>query len=196
MAETGREAEIRALSKSLGVPARRRRVLHADRATFEWWTEITPRRHGEVLLLIRRPSGNYILHSKDFYPPGTTRIPSGGIKKGEALLDAAYREAAEETGLEIAAERFLAVVHYEFHCGGELIEFDSYLFLLVETGGDLKASDADERICYFCDVPLEDLNAVADSLEQLPPAWRDWGCFRSYPHRLAVELLCEAHELS
>ena len=192
MTQTHREAEIIELAAQLGMPERRRRVLHIDRATYEWWTEIKPRRRGEVVLLIRRHNGKCILHSKDFYPAGTVRLPSGGIKKGESLLAAAYREAAEETGLQVVAERFLAVVHFEFCFDNQVIDFASYLFLLRETGGELKANDVHERICAFGELTLEELTSVAECLEQLPPEWRDWGCFRSYPHRLAVELLCES----
>jgi NAD+ diphosphatase len=190
MKQAEREAEIEELGALLGTPERRRCVLHIDRATFEWWTEIKPRRRGEVVLLIRRRNGNCILHSKDFYPAGAVRLPSGGLKKGESLLDAANREAAEETGLEVVVERFLAVVDFEFHFNNQVIDFASYLFLLRETGGELESHDMDERICGFSEVGLEDLRFVAECLEQVPSEWRDWGCFRSYPHRLAAELLC------
>ena len=192
MPQTEHEAEIRLLGEQFGLPVRRHCVLHVDRATYEWWTEIKPRRRGEVVLLIRRRNGNFILHTKDFYPEGTERVPSGGIKKEESLLDAAYREAGEETGLQVVVERLLAVIHYEFHFGKQVIDFPSHLFLLREVGGDLKANDVDERICGFGEVPVEELNSVAERLEQLSPEWRDWGCFRSYPHRLAAELLCES----
>jgi len=192
MTHTDREAEIIELATQLGMPERRRCVLHVDRATYEWWTEIKPRRRGEVVLLIRRQNGNFVLHSKDFYPAGTVRVPSGGIKKGESLLAAAYREAAEETGLQVVAERFLAVVDFEFRFDEELLDFASYVFLLRETGGVLEVHDPHERICGFSEVPLEELASVAECLEQLPPEWYHWGCFRSYPHRLAVELLCES----
>jgi 8-oxo-dGTP pyrophosphatase MutT (NUDIX family) len=192
MAQTDREAEIMELSEQWGMPATRRCVLHVDQATYDWWTKVKPRRRSEVVLLIRRPNGSFILHTKDFYPAGTARVPSGGVKQGEPLLDAAYREATEETGLQVVVERFLAVILFEFYSNKHVIHFRSYLFLLRETGGELKVNDADERISGFGEVSLQELDTVAERLEQLPPEWHDWGRFRSYPHRLALELLAES----
>jgi len=148
-----------------------------------------PRRHGEVVLFIYRTSGNLILHTKDFYPAGTLRVPSGGIKKREALVDAAQREALEETGLQVAVERFLAVIDFAFQHQEHSRHFCSYLFLLRETGGELRMRDVKERISAFVEIPPTELDSVADSLENMPSAWRDWGLFRAFPHRVAAELL-------
>ena len=116
-------------------------------------------------------------------------MPSGGIKEDESLLDAVHREAFEETGLQVAIERFLAVVEFEFCCQGLAIPFPSYLFLLREMGGELKAIDADEHIVALSEVTPTDLLSVAQHLENVPPNWHDWGRFRAIPHRLAAELL-------
>jgi 8-oxo-dGTP pyrophosphatase MutT (NUDIX family) len=191
MAQTNRGAEITELGERFGMPAARRCVLHVDQATYDWWTMVKPRRRSEVVLLVRRPSGQFVLHTKDFYPQGTARMPSGGVKRRESLLDAAYREATEETGLQVLVDRFLAVIDFEFHWNKQVIPFSSYLFLLRETGGELKVNDPCERISGFSEVSLPELESVAERLEQLPPEWHDWGRFRSYPHRLASELLAE-----
>ncbi|UCC77199.1 MAG: NUDIX hydrolase [Anaerolineales bacterium] len=186
---SNREAEIAELSALYGAPAHRQCVLKVDPGTLEWWTSIQPRRRGEVVLFIYRTNGHLILHTKDFYPAGTLRVPSGGIKKQEALADAAQREAREETGLEVAIERFLAVIDFEFQHQDRSLHFHSYLFQLREMGGELKVKDERERISAFVEILPSELTSVAESLENMPPAWRDWGRFRALPHRVAAELL-------
>ena len=105
-----REAEIAQLSAQYGAPLRQCCALDMSRANDAWWsTGKARRRDGEVALFIRRRNGNLILHTKDFYPDGVLRVPTGGIKPGEAVIAAVQRETLEETGLEVAVERFLAL---------------------------------------------------------------------------------------
>ena len=184
-----RELEITRLSALYGTPLRRHFVLHINEATAEWWTSVKRQRDSEVVLFIRRRNGNLILHTKDFYPPGTLRVPSGGILAGESLSTAVHREALEETGLKIDIERFLAVIEFEFHCQGCVMPFSSYLFLLRETGGELQTMDKEEHIAAFVEAPFSDLLSIAERLENVPQSWHDWGQFRALPHRLAAELL-------
>jgi len=189
-----RDPEIAELSALYGAPARRQCILKVSHATYDLWTRIQPRRRGEVVLFICRTSGHLILHTKDFYPAGTLRVPSGSIKKREELVDAAQREAREETGLEVDIERFLAVIDFVFQYQEHSRHFQSHLFLLRETGGELKAKDEREHISAFVEILPIELTSVAESLENMPPAWRDWGLFRAFPHRVAAELLPESGE--
>ncbi|MBC7262180.1 MAG: NUDIX hydrolase, partial [Chloroflexi bacterium] len=123
-----RESEIAQLSTLYGTPVRQRYVLHVSNATIQWWaSEKCRQRAGEVVLFIRLHNGDLLLHTKDFYPAGVFRVPSGGIKTGEGLCDAVRREALEETGLEVAIERFLAVIEFEFRCQELIIPYPSYL---------------------------------------------------------------------
>lgn len=185
-----RECEIAQLSALYGTPVRQRCVLHVSDATAQWWaSEKCHQGAGEVVLFIHLHTGDLLLHTKDFYPAGVFRVPSGGIKTGEGLCDAVRREALEETGLEVAIERFLAVIEFEFRCQELIIPYPSYLFLLRAVGGILKTMDKDERITAFTTVPMLDLFSVAERLENLPPDWHDWGQFRALPHRVAAELL-------
>jgi len=182
-----RESEIAQLGRQYGVPARQHLVQEIAQSTFEAWNNKKPL--GEVVLFIRRPSGEFLLHTKDFYPQGAFRVPSGTIQAGESLLQAVYREAHEETGLEVRVERFLAVLEFEFRCQGHSIQLPSYLFVLRELSGHLQSQDAFERIAAFSQASLADLATVAENLENLPPAWSDWGRFRGIPHRIAAKLL-------
>jgi 8-oxo-dGTP pyrophosphatase MutT (NUDIX family) len=76
-------------------------------------------RDGEVALAIRRPDGHLLLHTKPSYPPGTWRIPTGGIEPGETIAEAVRRELAEETGLPANERRPLGIVTYALHAAGD-----------------------------------------------------------------------------
>jgi len=188
--EIDREAEIIQLCSVYGLPVRASCVLDMSQANDAWWsTEKAHRRDGEVALFIRRRNGKLILHTKAFYPNGVLRVPTGGIKGGEAVVAAVHREALEETGLQVAIERFLTLFEFEFHCLGRIIPYPSYSFLLSEIAGDLKCLDPAERIAAFGEVPFSELPAIAERLEQVPPSWQDWGQFRAIPHRAVAKLL-------
>ena len=161
-----------------------------------------PDRVGEVCMVIRRPSGNVLLAIKTFYPRGAYRLPTGGIRHGERILDALLRETSEETGLETVVRRFLAHVTYratDALSGPEPAAalFHTFAFLLDETGGTLGARDLAERIEGFTEIDPARLVEVAERLERVtssPSAdiggdWADWGRFRAVVHRVVHEAL-------
>ena len=185
-----REAEFETLQTMYGSTRRIAAEILVGAAGSRWWNvEKTRRRDGEVVLFVRRLDGSLLLHTKDFYPPGALRVPSGGIKPGEAVLAALWRELAEETGLEVEIEQLVAVVDFAIRIGEVSMAYPSYSFLLREVSGELKTSDQDERISAFAQVPFEDLCRVAASLEGLSGEWREWGKFRAIPHRLVAEAM-------
>lgn len=185
-----REAELASIQALYGTPLRTSEEIVVEPAAVRWWNaEKTRRRDGEVVLFIRRRDGSLLLHTKDFYPDGAVRVPSGGIKAHEPVLAALRREIAEETGLEIEIERLVAVVDFTIRLGDTRIEYPSYSFLLRESSGELKTADNDEHIAGFSQVAFEDLHEVATSLETLSGEWREWGAFRAIPHRLVAEVL-------
>lgn len=157
-----------------------------------------PDRIGEVCMVIRRPGGKILLSTKDFYPRGAYRLPTGGIAHGEAVLDALLRETHEETGLEVEIRRFLAWIDYEGPVvgGDEKISFHTFAFLLDEVGGTLGALDPNERILDYREMAVADLPAVAEHLEGLAGLgteivgdWGDWGRFRAVVHRAVYDAL-------
>jgi ADP-ribose pyrophosphatase YjhB (NUDIX family) len=192
MTSSSREAEIAELCARYGLPARRQFALPVSCATYDWWVQARPERREEVVLFIQRRNGNFILHSKCFYPEGAFRVPSGGVKENELLIDAVHRETFEETGLQVSVERFLAIVEFQFCREGNVRILTSYLFLLHELAGELRANDTQERISAFAEMPLRDLTGVAQRLECLSPDWCDWGRYRAFAHRLACEVLAPA----
>ena len=183
------EGEIEKLAEQYGPFPRRRYVLRMGREEFDYWREKVARdRRGEVVLVIRRPDGKVILHTKDFYPAGIYRLPSGGVGWGEDVLRAVHREAREETGLEVEVERLLGIIEYEFRCGDTAVPFVSYVFLVRKGEGEL-APQGGEHIASFRFVHPEELPAVAAALRNLRGDWRDWGRFRAIAHDLAAEVL-------
>lgn len=160
------------------------------------WAEAVRGRDGEVVLVLRRPDGRVLLHTKPFYPPDTWRLPSGGVEPGESPQAAAAREIAEETGRPARLERLLGILTYQVRGAGETIPFGSYVFLVATPGGRPAPRDAGERIAGFRWVPPHELEGVAAHLRGLAPPWRGWGTFRSLPHRFVAGLLVPASDRS
>ncbi len=147
------------------------------------------KRNGEAVLAIRRPDGRLLLHTKPFYPQGTWRLPSGGIKPGETPEQAAYRELEEETGLPARLERLLGVLTYTFEYDGQRVAFASSLFLFISPDGEPAVQDPDEKISGYRWVWPSELALVATALRRLEPGWRDWGAWRALPHDFMAKAL-------
>ncbi len=183
------ETEIADLAVRYGQP--RRVAVELTGALFS--PLILKDRHGEVCMVVRRPSGKLITAIKTFYPAGAFRLLTGGVGHGEPIAVALLREVAEETGLDVVVRRFLAVIEYRLASGqadqqtsrpGELLDarslpllvsrspifhrFATFAFLLDETGGTLQAHDASERIGAFHELAVADLPALAATLEHVP----------------------------
>ncbi len=186
------EAEVSQLSAAYGPAERRRMPVEMQFSSFEeWWEKLVTKsnRRGEVVLAIRRPDGQVLLHTKSFYPLGIYRLPSGGVHPGEAVLAGAMREAKEETGLDVTVERFIGVVEYEFRHDQRRLPFVSYVFVM-RAGADAPTSqDPDERISGFRYVSAAEIRQVAARLRALPPEWLDWGTFRAMPHDMVADAL-------
>ena len=82
------------------------RLAHGVRRHW-WWLFQTKLEGCRVLAIDRAGRVLLIRHS---YGSGNWLLPGGGIASGEAPLAAAQRELAEETGLQLAQARCLAVI--------------------------------------------------------------------------------------
>lgn len=187
--------ELAELAQSYGVPLVQTVELEIEKL----FDPLTRRdgRYGEVCMVVRRPSGRLLLMTKTFYPEGAYRLPTGGIKQGERVLNAVLRETMEETGLEVEVRRFLAGVAYRTNITGEQPIFYTFAFLLDEVGGRLGVLDESERIEDFREIEPVELVEVADRLSHLNAEYsealegqvRDWGVFRAVIHRAVWEAL-------
>ncbi len=183
--------EIAALAATYGSP-----VIANETLRIKWMfgaLDERPARVAEVVPVIQRPGGRLLTMIKSTYPPGCYRLPSGGIHKGEPILDALLRESYEETGLAVTVRRFLAIIRYQVIVStGRTGRFTSYVFL-VEGEGPVQPVDVNEKIADFREVEPGELRAMADSLQNLRANgendWNDWGRFRAVVHRVAADIL-------
>jgi len=181
--------EIERIAHRYGQPRRRHHILSLTSKGFMEWLRKKGASRCEVVLVIRCPNGKVLLHTKSFYPPGVYRLPSGRVGWGEDVVEAALREAREETGLKVEIERFLGLLEYELSWGEEVLSFVSYVFLLRPSPGEPVSSDVDEAITAFREVAIEELKVVAEDLRSFSREWADWGRFRALAHELASESL-------
>jgi len=92
--------------------------------------------------------GRIVVIAKHFYPPGMYRAPSGGLMQGETFEEGLKREVWEETGCEIALNRFLLKTKVAFFCesdvGENVIDWNSYVFQADYLKGDFNFTDKRE----------------------------------------------------
>lgn len=191
-----RQEEITRLSERYGAP-----LLHnAPLYTGDDYEPINkPDRYGEVCMVVRRKNGRLITMKKDFYPPNTFRLLTGGIHHGESIYDGLVRETQEETGLQVDISRFLALVTYQTEAARISPSFYTFAFLLDEVSGTLGAIDEDEAVEAFREIEPAELLELATQLEHLSydrerpnqklGDWGDWGRFRAVIHRVVWETL-------
>ncbi|HNS03909.1 MAG TPA: NUDIX hydrolase [Anaerolineae bacterium] len=179
------ESEINALAIGYGQPLQRHVVCEIGEELFVTRFMRVSDRRGEVALAIERPNGALLLHRKAHYAAEHVRLPTGGVNLGEPVLTAVLRETSEETGLEVAVQRFLAVIEYTLCFDAIRLPFVTYLFHLRETGGRLNANDGEAAAFSECQ-PAE-LPAIAATLRAIPGQRGYWGRWRAIAHEVASE---------
>lgn len=195
------EEEIAALSARYGRPREVQVTLQV--ANLFSAINARPTRVAEVVFVIQRPNGRLLTLSKAMYPPDTYRLPSGSVNQGESIEAALWREVAEETGLQTEIARFLAIVRYRLFSPQGERAFASYIFLLRETGGELRTIDQEEQVSATKEVEWHELPALARTLEALGDhpdpevaRWGDWGRFRAIAHWAVWEELGRIYKFS
>lgn len=141
------------------------RQIHADR-----W--------GEVAFGVERNNGKLIVIRSRDYPKGIYRIPTGGIRFGETVSHALYREIQEELGLTVASPRFAGAVHYDISYRQKTLQFISFVFHLKETGGTILKDATEQEISEYTEADQAMLGEICKKMEQHNRSWQDWCRFR------------------
>ncbi|MEO8083185.1 MAG: methyltransferase domain-containing protein, partial [Ardenticatenales bacterium] len=176
--------EVAGIELQYGKGVREAATIDIGRDAFDdWWRTITDTadRRGEVVLVAQRPDGRVLVHTKGHYPLGVWRLPTGGIKPFEAVLDALARESVEEMGQALGVQRFLGLIEHRLiggPAGREVTVFPSYAFLLNAPVGAIEPQDGGEGITGFRWVSLEELALLTANLERLGGRYAAWGRFR------------------
>lgn len=144
-------------------------------------------RHGEVAMVIQRAPGWVLLQTKAHYPPGTFRIPTGTVRKGESAEKTMLRELKEEANLTPGSQRELFRLDYDVEGGRK--GFSTVAYLIEHPQGELMPVDTTERIIAWREAQVSELANVARELRRLEPPRQGWGLFRSAVHQLLGEVL-------
>lgn len=153
----------------------------------DYRTVFRARRRGEVAMIIQRTPGWVLLQTKQHYPPGIFRLPTGTVHARETAEAAMLRELHEEANLVPGAVRRLCRVDYEITGGRR--DFFTEVFLIESPSGELKPNDATEEINAWREAMISELATVAEELRRLDPPWQGWGLFRSVVHEIVPPLL-------
>jgi len=140
-------------------------------------------------LAIENSKGKFLLHTKAFYPKRIYRLPTGGIRFNEKVMDALARETYEETSLRIIKSTLLSVIKTWFNHEDNKIPFVSYVFHLFCKDGNPTPVDVEEDIAGYRWVDLSELSKSAGDLLSCKGKWKDWGRFRAIAHDLVVKRL-------
>jgi 8-oxo-dGTP pyrophosphatase MutT (NUDIX family) len=179
--------ELENLTRRFGPFARMRFEHGTASAGFAEWLKKLTKRHGEVVLVVPRGKGGVLLHTKRHYPRGVYRLPTGGVRPGEDPEAAARREAYEELGFKLRGPELVSVLENIFVVNGSELRYPSYVFETPELTKRPRPKDSTELISGFLDADRSGIEAAAEALANLPGPWREWGRFRSAPHRWLAE---------
>jgi len=159
-------------------------------------------RRAEICYILHRgdPQEAVLLHRKTYYPANAWRLPTGGIERGESVLDTLAREIEEETSFQIEKglnpvriEAFLGVLSYAmFHQTEQRTHtFATWHFLVsVPANAQPVTLDPDEHLDGWDWRSIAEMGQVADELERITAQdaeWFHWGRFRALSHRFVKE---------
>jgi NAD+ diphosphatase len=143
-------------------------------------------------MVIPRSDGRVLVMTKEFYPEGVYRLPSGKLHGDESPDDGLHRELFEETGFRLGA-RNIGCITYCFECNGRNSKLASYMYMIDPIDDEPVSQDADEQIGGFGYASAHELRAIAERLRSLPGHWQDWGRFRAIAHDHAADALATSH---
>lgn len=113
----------------------------------------------KLLLTVRSDNGQWCL-------------PGGGMEPGESAAEACEREVLEETGLEVTADKLIAIYtsphRIMAYADGNAFQYVSLLFSASVTGGALGLSDETTDVGYFTQDEIADLDLMPNHIERIP----------------------------
>jgi ADP-ribose pyrophosphatase YjhB (NUDIX family) len=138
-------AELASLHLKFGVP--RRVDFAAEMLPDEFalvQRSVGRGRYHDVTIFIHHKAKFVVIEKHAYVRTGILRAPSGGAMANETLIDAAKREAREETGFEIEVERFILESHVQLTLENDTVDWVSYVFLARVIGGEMEPQDVKE----------------------------------------------------
>lgn len=126
--------------------------------------------------------------TKEFYPEGVFRLPTGKLHRAERPEDGIRRELLEETGFELPATPIGAIT-YRFESDHRNSMLASHIYKVEPTDEVPFCQDSDEGICGFGYASREELRMMAAQLRSLSGRWKDWGRFRAIVHDVVADIL-------
>jgi ADP-ribose pyrophosphatase YjhB (NUDIX family) len=139
-------AEVLApLVERFGAPAEwdgSRDITATDASTLHAGSD--PDRRHDVTFVILDQEGRTVVIRKPQFPTGAWRIPSGGIRQGETVIDGTAREALEETGLNIEMTGYPLVARSVFTHRGHPDPWTTHVVTAVAAAGVLAPRDTVE----------------------------------------------------
>lgn len=131
---------------ALGRPAERSWTYEIGEAEMDMVVSSTrgQTRLHDVTIFISNGAGELALIKKHNYPEGAWRAPGGGINPGETFEAGAWREAREETGLEVRLTRYLLRVNVTLTCGARSQPWTTHVVLATADDQALATGDPKE----------------------------------------------------
>lgn len=183
--------EIERLALTYGRPEIRSVEIKGDEYLLSSRLHRAKSRRGEVVMAIARPEQQVLLHTKGWYEQEVFRLPTGGIEREDRVEGALHRELEEETGLRLVTAHFLGVLDCLITYGDAGVKFQSFVFHLPKTEGQLRLPDT-EDITEFRAVPISALPQVAEDLRHVSPPRNGWGHWRAIAHDFVYEKLMQS----
>jgi len=118
------------------------------------------------------------------------------MEPDESPLEAARRELYEELGYWATIE-LIGTISY----GDKSAATFTTWMAAVRLSELSHLSPADDELSEVVNIPIAELDRVADALEELPDTahrgttWKQWGEFRAVAHRYAQDLLARTADL-
>ncbi len=142
---------------------------------------------GEVVMVLQRPDGAIWLQTKEFYPEGIHRLPTGALEQGEDPDSGFERELYEEAGIRLHTKPSrVAVIGYSGE--GGRYEYESCMYIVREVADEPAPTDESERIAGWRAIPFDWVAGVAGTLRGLSDGWEAWGEFRAVAHDVLAAL--------